>query len=41
VALKYAALEAFGGRYNTTELELIFDPDAVKQEALDLIFTIL
>jgi len=36
-ALRYAALEAFGGRYNPKELETFFDPDRTKQEALDSI----
>jgi len=36
-ALRYAALEAFGGRYDNVELETFFSPDEVRQEALELI----
>jgi hypothetical protein len=36
-ALRYAAFEAFGGRYEATELEGMFVPDVVQQEAYQLL----
>ncbi len=36
-ALRFAALEAFGGRYDATELETMFDPAEVKHETLEMI----
>jgi pentatricopeptide repeat protein len=36
-ALRYAALEAFGGRYDEAEIEQMFSPDELKQAALDMI----
>jgi hypothetical protein len=37
VALRYAALEAFGGRYETDQLEAMIEPSAVRQEAYRLL----
>jgi hypothetical protein len=36
-ALRYAALEAFGGRYDEAEVEQLFSVDELKQAALDMI----
>jgi hypothetical protein len=36
-ALSYATLEAFEGRYDADELERLFDPGAVRDEAFHLI----
>jgi hypothetical protein len=36
-ALRYAALEAFGGRYEEGEIEQLFSVDELKQAALDMI----
>ncbi len=37
VALRYAALEAFGGRYEAHELEAMIDPEAIRHEAYRLL----
>jgi hypothetical protein len=37
VALRYAALEAFGGRYDETELAAMVDSNLILEQALNLI----
>ena len=38
-ALRYASLEAFGGRYEADELETMFDQNTLQQKAVDLLQT--